>query len=295
MAKFSEETFNNWRMPPSTTEENKLQNAEKLVREAIAEDKTLNKFSITVFGQGSYANDTNVRLNSDIDINVRLSDTIYVDLPKNKTYEDLGYSDSSYTFAEYKLAVFNALVNKFGSREIVWNNKCLTVKQSPTRVETDVVPTFKLIRHDDNGSKHIGVRFISEEKKQITGYPLQHIENARGKNAATQKRFKRLTRIFRRVRYKMIEDNISVSNNITSFLLECLLWNVPDNIFNDNDTWIERTRQGIIYLYQNTTEDEKCKHWGEVSELLYLFVHRKWSRVEVNNYLVQMWNYLQFT
>jgi len=294
MAKFPEETFNNWRMPPSTTEENKLQNAEKLVREAIAEDKTLKKFSITIFGQGSYANDTNVRLNSDIDINVRLSDTIYVDLPKNKTYEDLGYSDSPYTFTEYKLAVFNAPVNKFGSREVVWNNKCLTVKYSPARVETDVVPTLKLIRHDDNGSKHIGVRFISDEKQPITSYPLQHIENAKVKNAGTQKRYKRLTRIFRRIRYKMIEDNISVSNNMTSFLLECLLWNVPNNIFNGNDTWMERARQAIIYLYQNTSEDAKCKDWGEVSELLYLFVGRKWSRDDVNTFLVQMWNYLEF-
>jgi hypothetical protein len=294
MAKFSEETFNSWRMPPSTTEENKLQNAEKLVREAIAEDTTLNNFSITIFGQGSYANDTNVRLNSDIDINVRLSDTIFVDLPKNKTYEDLGYSDSPYTFTEYKMAVFDALVNKFGSREVVWNNKCLTVKYSPTRVETDVVPTLKLIRHDDNGSKHIGVRFISDEKQPITGYPLQHIENAKVKNAGTQKRYKRLTRIFRRIRYRMIDDNISVSNNITSFLLECLLWNVPNNIFNGYDTWMERARQAIIFLYQNTTEDANCKDWGEVSELLYLFVGRKWSRDDVNTFLVQMWNYIEF-
>ena len=100
MAKFSEETFNSWRMPPSVSEEGKLQNAEKLVSEAICENEALKKFSIDIFGQGSYANDTNVRLNSDIDINVRLSNTIFVQLPEGKSDSDFGYTDSSYTFKE---------------------------------------------------------------------------------------------------------------------------------------------------------------------------------------------------
>src|SRR5688572_22882127 len=70
MPKFNEETLSGWTRPASETEENKLTNAERLVREAISEHNKLNKISIRIFGQGSYANDTNVRLNSDIDINV---------------------------------------------------------------------------------------------------------------------------------------------------------------------------------------------------------------------------------
>lgn len=164
MPKYSEETFNNWRMPPSASEEGKLRNAETLVREAICESEALKKFSIDIFGQGSYANDTNVRLNSDIDINVRLSDTIFVQLPEGKSDKDFGYSDSSYTFKEYKQAVYNALIAKFGNKEVVWNDKCLTVIGNANRVETDVVPTFKLIRHDENGTKIIGTKFIAGQR-----------------------------------------------------------------------------------------------------------------------------------
>ena len=110
MAKFTEETLNNWRYPASDTEETKLANAEKMVREAIADSEELKNKSTEIFGQGSYANDTNVKINSDIDINVCLSDTIFIQIPEGKKQEDFGYSDSDYKFSEYKDAVERALV-----------------------------------------------------------------------------------------------------------------------------------------------------------------------------------------
>lgn len=295
MAKFTEDTLNNWRYPASDTEETKLTNAEKMVREAIADSEELKNKSTEIFGQGSYANDTNVKINSDIDINVCLSDTIFIQIPEGKKQEDFGYSDSDYKFSEYKDAVERALVKKFGRKDVVRNDKCITVLANTYRVEADVVPTFKYNRHDDNGGKAIGTKFITDEGYPVINYPLQHIENGKLKNSQTQRRFKRLTRIFKRLRYKMIEDKIPVSDNITSFLIECLLWNVPNKVFNDYDTWTERLKQSIIFLYNKTKEDKDCKEWGEVSELLYLFHSgRKWSREDVNSFLLQAWKYLEF-
>lgn len=295
MAKFTEVTLNNWRYPASDTEETKLANAEKMVREAIADSEELKNKSTEIFGQGSYANDTNVKINSDIDINVCLSDTIFIQIPEGKKQEDFGYSDSDYKFSEYKDAVERALVKKFGRKDVIRNDKCITVLANTYRVEADVVPTFKYNRHDDNGGKAIGTKFITDEGYPVINYPLQHIENGKLKNSQTQRRFKRLTRIFKRLRYKMIEDKIPVSDNITSFLIECLLWNVPNKVFNDYDTWTERLKQSIIFLYNNTKEDKDCKEWGEVSELLYLFHSgRKWSREDVNSFLLQAWKYLEF-
>ena len=93
----------------------------------------------------------------------------------------------------------------------------------------------------------------------------------------------------------MIEDGKTVSDNITSFLLECLVWNTPDSVFNNANTWTDMLKASIVHLYDKTKEDSTCKEWGEVSELLYLFYgSRKWSREDVNNYLVQAWNYLEY-
>ena len=92
----------------------------------------------------------------------------------------------------------------------------------------------------------------------------------------------------------MIDDGESVSDNITSFLLECLVWNVPNRIMNDNDSWTDRFKKSIVYIYEQTKDEETCKEWGEVSELLYLFVGRKWTYKDVNAYMVLLWNHLEY-
>ena len=94
----------------------------------------------------------------------------------------------------------------------------------------------------------------------------------------------------------MIEDGENVNGNITSFLLECLLWNVSNRIFNDYETWTDRLKESIRFLYHKTKEENDCKDWCEVSGLLYLFSsERKWSPEDVNAYLLQLWRYLEYS
>lgn len=92
----------------------------------------------------------------------------------------------------------------------------------------------------------------------------------------------------------MIEANIYVKESITSFLLECLFWNVPNNIFNDNLKWSEQLKSALQYIYSNTKTEERCNKWCEVSELLYLFVGRKWTTKDVNEFVESLWEYSEF-
>lgn len=99
MPRFSEETLNGWRKPPSDTEETKLSNIERMVKECINTDSTLSSMSskIKIFGQGSYVNDTNVRLNSDVDLNVQYKGGFYFDLPPGTTRDDFGLNTPFHT------------------------------------------------------------------------------------------------------------------------------------------------------------------------------------------------------
>lgn len=298
MAKYTEDQLTGWTKPPSDSEQTKLENSERMVRDAINSDEKLKQKSTEIFGQGSYANDTNVRLNSDIDINVRYTGGYYFSLPPGVTEEDVKIAhigSSGYSFAEFKNDVETALVNKFGRKEVVRNDKCITVKANTNRIETDVVPTWNFRRYSKDGTNVLGAKFWSDKGKATVNYPKQHIENGKNKNSNTYRRFKRLTRLHRKLRYKMIDDGENVSDNITSFLLECLIWNVPNRIMNDYDTWTDRLRESIIYIHDKTKEHSTCKEWGEVSELLYLFhSDRKWSYQDVNTYMATLWNHLEF-
>ena len=296
MARFSEETLTNWTKPPSDTEETKLANSERMVKDAIKEDSKLSIIGTEVFSQGSYANDTNVRLNSDIDINVRYTDGFYFDLPPEITKEVLGLtSPSKYSVEEFKNDVEEALVSKFDRESVVRKNKCLTILGNTYRVETDVVPTWNYRRYDKSSNYVLGAKLRADDSGTVVNFPKQHIENGKEKNSNTTRRFKRLTRIYRKLRYKMIDDGVHVSDSITSFLLECLVWNVPNSIFNDNSTWQDRLKVSIVHLYEHTKYEEKCDEWGEVSELLYLFrENRKWTKKDVNTFLVDAWSYLDY-
>lgn len=295
MAKYTEEQLTSWTRPPSDSEQTNLENSERMVRDAISSDEKLKKKSTEIFGQGSYANNTNVRLNSDIDINVRYTGGFYFDLPKEKTREDFGLNNpTSYSYSEFKDDVENALVNKFGRSDVKRKDKCITIEANSYRIETDVVPTWNYRRYSENGKYVLGAKFRADSDTWVVNYPKQHIENGIQKNSDTYRRFKRLTRLHRKLRYKMIDDRENVSDNITSFLLECLVWNVPNRIMNDYDTWTDRLRESIIFIHGKTKEESTCKEWGEGSELLYLFYGRKWSYKDINSYMVLLWNYLEF-
>jgi tRNA nucleotidyltransferase (CCA-adding enzyme) len=72
-------TFSSWGAPPGTTEQTKCENAERAVRKAIDASAKLSAKSIEVFTQGSYANRTNVREDSDVDICVLYTEAFFDD------------------------------------------------------------------------------------------------------------------------------------------------------------------------------------------------------------------------
>ena len=64
----------------------------------------------------------------------------------------------------------------------------------------------------------------------------------------------------------MTEEGIDAAKQIPGFLIECLIWNVPDENFGNN-SYTDDVRACLAYLFNNTMSYEECKKWGEVSEL----------------------------
>jgi predicted nucleotidyltransferase len=67
-----------------------------MIKNAIDADATLSKMTIEVFVQGSYANNTNVRLNSDVDICIRNMDYLFCEYPEGKADSDFGIIGTEY-------------------------------------------------------------------------------------------------------------------------------------------------------------------------------------------------------
>ncbi len=296
--KYAETTLKSWTNPASDSEEQKIENTINMIKSAINSSRELQDLTIEVFVQGSYANNTNVRMNSDVDVCVMLKSTFYTDYPEGKKDSDYGFVDGTITYDEYRSRVKNAIVNKFGSQAVTEGNKSIKIKSNSYHVNADVVIAFMFknfnIINSSNAQKYVeGIKFIASNGATVVNYPKDHISNGKSKNIRTGHRYKYLTRIFKRIRNAMVDDGIVDKEKISSFLVECLVWNIPDGIITKYFTWDETVKESIIYLY-NAIKNNEHKEWGEVSERLYLFVARKWTTDDVKDFLCDMWNYLGY-
>lgn len=96
--RYSENTLKGWKDPASVTEEQRITNTINMIKSAVNGCVELKDLSIEVFVQGSYANNTNVRTNSDVDVCVMLTSTFYTEYPNGKTREDYGFVEGTISF-----------------------------------------------------------------------------------------------------------------------------------------------------------------------------------------------------
>jgi hypothetical protein len=290
-----EDKFGTWAKPPSQSEVEKCENAVRMIKDAIAEDPELSKMEIDVFAQGSYAARTNVRQDSDVDVCVCLRSTIFYDLPKGANPKDYGITPGgSMSFADFRNKVERALKAKFGVAGVTRGNKAFDVHQNTYRVDADVVATFEYQRYDSTPTAgcHRGTKFIADDGSQIINWPQQNYDNGVRKNEATSKQYKAIIRILKNLRNEMQDKGISEADNVASFLIECLVWNAPNECFR-YDTYKEEVRCVLAHLFNQTMQDATCTEWGEVNELKYLFRSgQPWTRQQAHAFLSAAWDYL---
>lgn len=296
--KYTEEELKKFTAPLTQTEEDRAGNTEKMVRSAIEACDDLKGYTIEVFPQGSYANNTNVRQNSDVDICVMLKSVFYGEYPDGLSREDYGFSSSSFTFDEYRRLVRKALTDKFKEDYIIDGNKSIKIDENSYHVKADVVPAFQLRDYKNSGNPAVFVEGIwlkaMKDGSIVKNYPKDHIKNGKEKNKVTGRKYKELVRIMKHIKNDMCDEGICNGDVISSFLIECLVWNVPDEYITGYDAWQMRVKNAISYLYEQI-RDGKHKEWGEVSEHLYLFHRgRKWTAEDVMEFLKTQWNYMGY-
>ena len=296
--KYSEETLQNWVKPLSPSEEIRAEHTVSMISRTIKSDEKLKEMDIEIFKQGSYANNTNVRSDSDVDICVMLKDTFHTEYAPGKDRKDYGFVASKLSFSDYRELVKNALLAAFQDEDVYDGNKSLKIKENTYHVKADVVPAFQLRNYYYTGSvdpnNYIeGTWFRTQNGKSISNYPKRHLKNGINKNNATNYDYKKLVRIMKHIKNEMADQGLVDGEVITSFLVECLIYNIPNSIITGYSSWSETVKQSILYLSQSIEED-KHKEWCEVSDMLYLFNGRKWNDSDVLFWLEIMLKYLEY-
>ncbi len=284
MASDWENIFQGWASPPSETEQIKCDNALGVIRNAIKASNSLQNRDVRVFAQGSYRNRTNVRADSDIDICVLCSDSYFYDLPKGMTSVDFGITPATYQYNQYKNDVEEALINYLGGSAVSRGNKAFDVHENTYRVDADVVPCFEYRLYQKNHNYLQGTSFMTDKGQFIFNFPEQNYENGVSKNDATGRQYKGLVRVIKCLRNLMSDNGYTAANKIPSYLIECLLWNVPNNLFS-HATYTEDAKSILAHLYCDTETNDRCEQWVEVNCIKYLFhATQPWTYQQVNEF-----------
>jgi hypothetical protein len=297
-----EERFRSWSGPASDTEDEQRDRTENAIREAIQDSSELADRAIRVFAKGSYRNNTNVRLDSDVDVAIEFQEIFYYNAEhsvEGMSGSDLGiipYS-GSYPPERFKDDVEGTLITQFGSPAVDRGNKAIHVREDSGSLSADVVPCFMHRRYYDIGYNstplyHEGIQIHTDSGSRIENWPEQNYERGVMKNKATSLRYKRMVRILKRLENDMVGEGII--EEIPSFLIECLVYNVPNEGF-QHDAYRGDVQYVLAHLFNETRNGGESKDWVEVNELKWLFhPTQRWTRAQAHNFASEAWNYVGF-
>lgn len=207
---------------------------------------------IHVFIQGSYANNTCVRNESDVDIAVVREDKYeYAFGTKFASSTE----DQKEEARVLKDAVEKVLRENF-PYQVRRGNKSLKVSGTDSRKPADVVPCFSMHYYfntdrADYLTYHDGIIIFADDGTVIRNFPKQHISNGKTKNGTTNGYYKKMVRIMKKMRHLMSDCGYSCADKVSSFGLESLLWNIPDDVFKKYINYRFVFDDIIQYLKQN--------------------------------------------
>jgi len=287
----------------SPSEKDRMERAERMVKAAIDAHPAFDGYRsrIKVYAKGSYANTTNVRMDSDVDVVVENRDVMYFDYFPPEIAPSPDPNRDPYTGpwnpTNWREEVQLAMMTKFGSSDVDSSGEvAITIAEVPgSRPSADVVPSFDYRRYDrpDRSVAHVGSRVFKSTQGWIDNFPDQQKSNGVFKDSNTRGRYKKHVRALKNAENFLADQG--VIDALPSYFMECLVWNVPNAHITLGSTLDQGFRSTLAYLFNNLlpaafTADD----WEEPNGLKYLFRTDKWSRGDAFKLVDATWDLLGY-
>lgn len=295
--------FDFWSKSASDTEEAKLDAAKRQIGAALAASNWLKAHPYEIIPQGSYHNNTNVRNDSDVDLCVCLTETVFYEAAYGESAYEIGqsYTPLNFTFADYKAQVAQALSDYFGRSAVKVGTKAIALhSDNDKKVNADVLPAYTHRLYAPRNQwinnyprvQETGIGFLTSYGKKIYNFPTQHYVNGVNKNTDTLRRFKRVVRVLKRLRNHMLQNNVS-SINAPSFLIESLVYNCPNTDF-ASDSLYENLKEVLLTLrIAFKPENNYWVNYAEVNGIKRLFhADQPWTVEQAKQFVHAAYTYV---
>ncbi|MGO4104702.1 nucleotidyltransferase [Leifsonia sp. YAF41] len=292
-----EALLSSWIKPSSTDEKTQQDRAERMVADALSAHPGLASAGYRVYAKGSYANNTNVRRDSDVDIAVEFTDCQYYDPASNVTLAEPKPApyEGDWTPARWRQEVVAALKEKFGSSSVDMSGSVAI--NVPTvigsRPSIDIVPSFKYVLYDNSTrtSTRVGSCVFPKSGVKIVNWPQQQYDNGVTKNTATGGRYKYYARALKNAENKLAADGVITA--LPSYFMECLIYNVDDESLTSGDL-NKGFKASLLALYQRL-QNESADRMLEPNRNKYLFNGtQKWTLDDGLKLVAETWTYMGY-
>ncbi len=287
-----------WIKPSSEDEQVQQDRAQRMVTDAVNGHAPLMSASLKVYVKGSYANNTNVRRDSDVDIVVQCRVCQYYDhMPgKQLALPVLSAYTGEWTKEKLRGEVTTALTRAFGSSDVEASGKlALVVAAIPaSRPSIDIVPSFDYRLYSDaqRSSWRDGNCVWPTSGAKVVNWPDQQLNNGRAKNTRTGGRYKYFARALKNAENVLVKGGTIEAK--PSYLMECLAWNVADATLQTGDL-SGGFRASLVELWQGLDKDG-CDQWTEPNDIKYLFrAGQKWTVDDAKEVVLGIWRYLDYS
>jgi hypothetical protein len=301
-----EEQLKSWAQAPSPTEMKKIQHTHEMIKSAlnkylpdeIRKSHGLNLELPEIYLQGSYANSTNIRYDSDVDIVVQLNSIFWYDISQLSGLEQLSYPippppPLTYNYLDFKNDVFKALQITFGN-SVKYKDKCIVVENNSTRATADVVPCFLLKNYKKYRSMFDqysieGIKFINTANwSEVVNYPKLHIRNCELKNTITDGSYKSLVRVFKNINSVLVEAKVLNDKTASSYYIENLLYNCSQGCF--NGTFVNCMLEIFQFLFDSLNSG-RISGFICANEQDSLFSNKTWNHIDAQVYILKTAEY----
>lgn len=250
-----------------------------------------------VYLQGSYAEKTHTRGNSDVDVVAKLTSAWRRDLSELTPPEEQRYHDSvteaDYVYETFREDVHTALTTKFGPTAVTWDGKAIEISSDVTgslSVDVDVVPcqeyrVYHSFPADSDPCFTSGMHFKPRMGgSMIINFPKRHIKNGREKSNRTSKKYKETVRMFKNARDYINKKRLLFDLDAPSYYITCLLYNLDDDLFKTT------SRSDRFLNIVEALEDENVDNFCQQSEMQDLFGSdsTQWSTQCAEQFIVVM-------
>lgn len=265
-------------------------------RSALVQHTDVNAF--TVYTQGSYKNYTNTRGSSDLDLIVQLRSPWMRDLSElsdadreryheNTVSADYGYEDG---FRGSVVQALRQFYQESTLKDPVTNSgKAIEIsgQHNPLPIDVDVVAAQEYrIYHsypkNEDPEYTEGMKFKPRNGTEWwVNFPKKHVNNSDTKHS----NFRETVRMFKNARDYYNDNNI-FSLDAPSYYIECLLYNVPDDVLKRTDL-TDRFDNVLSWLEQDSIELDDFQQASEM-EALFGDENTQWDINTAEDYIEKM-------